>query len=75
MNDFTKEELNLLLYKLGCTECNDTTLRVTLWNPLVDKILFMIDNYCEHEYMLDSQNMPNGRICIKCEAIKNDNHF
>lgn len=57
MNNFTKEELEHILYCV-CIEPLDDLI-------LVNKIKSMIDNYCEHDWR---EGMC--QICDKCEAIK-----
>ncbi len=48
MNDFTKEELNILYDYLD--HACDTYQEPDSSYKLKDKIQFMIDNYCEHEW-------------------------
>ncbi len=57
MNDFTKEELELIF------ECVDADFYKTNWSRnmyevLINKIQCMIDNYCEHDW---------ENICCQCE--------
>jgi hypothetical protein len=62
MNDFTKEELEIIydglwnLMKLGWIKTN---------LQLNKKIQSMIDNYCEHEHMLKTQPMLQCSCCHK----------
>jgi len=63
MNDFTKEELEQLLFdmdakifEIGEDFIHEFSLK------LRDKIQSLINSYCEHE-MLDSASNP---MCIKC---------
>lgn len=61
MNDFTKEELEeLIMWSLHLAGCN---------HNLVNKIQFMIDNYCEHDF-----NPIIGffqiESCHKCMKVK-----
>lgn len=46
MNDFTKEELQILMY--GIHRCVDENNQ-HIYAPLYIKIQSMIDNYCDHE--------------------------
>lgn len=70
MNDFTKEELELLKYcalrcKLYDKQSQD------LFNDLdqsLIKIQSMIDNYCEHDF--GYKDIGRVEICGKCEKIK-----
>jgi hypothetical protein len=59
MNDFTKEELEILMYGLG--NINDKPCM-----ELENKLQSMIDNYCAHEW----QNSGDHGIlsCINCDS-------
>lgn len=46
MNDFTKEELEMLSHGILRTITEDTQAR---YAPLYNKIESMIENYCDHE--------------------------
>lgn len=62
MNDFTKEELKLIIDKLGL-------LRFSQFEgcgKLVNKIQSMIDNYCEHMW---TDGSGNSIYCVKCHAL------
>lgn len=65
MNDFTKDELELIyLYVKG---------NIRTW-PLADKIQSMLDNYCEHRkdvYPLytASGDMPSAGYCYDCDSV------
>lgn len=56
MNDFTKEELQILWLELP----------VIHYLELKNKIQSMIDNYCEHEH-LNFVGDVNGYYCKKCD--------
>lgn len=58
MNDFTKEELEHLLF--AYKESNISAVK-----GLADKLQSMIDNYCEHDYRHMGNN--NWLHCIKCK--------
>lgn len=69
MNDFTKEELLLIraciTYGSGTINgpCSEET------NPLKNKVVHLINNYCEHEW----EDGPKGYDqCGKC-GVMNDN--
>ena len=69
MNDFTKEELELI------AECVDSDFLCTNWpksmyEPLINKIKSMIDNYCEHE---DTLLNCGDEYCVKCKRLLNGN--
>ena len=72
MNDFTKEELNIIADALALL-----IGRCSIMNNLKDVVLHlseriesMIDNYCEHEWKLTfSGSIIKGIYCQKC-AIK-----
>lgn len=58
MNDFTKEEFNIL-HEFLDTACELYSEPDSTYS-LRDKIQSMIDNYCEHE------NKQNGFLCQEC---------
>jgi type IV secretory pathway VirB4 component len=49
MNDFTKEELERILEGVSWWLDGDNALYS---EALINKIQSMIDNYCEHEYLI-----------------------
>lgn len=60
MNDFTKEELERILEGVTWWLDGDSALYSA---QLIDKIQFLIDNYCEHELIPDG----NGHyVCTAC---------
>lgn len=64
MNDFTKEELELI------SECIEADFYHTNWSksmyePLINKIQSMIDNYCEHQDRVASSD-ENGHMVVQC---------
>jgi hypothetical protein len=67
MNDFTKEELNII-YEFLDYSWEDYSAENDIFkfkdkiSIIRGKIHSLIDNYCEHE-MLDSASNP---MCIKC---------
>jgi hypothetical protein len=73
MNDFTKEELQMIgawgeLYKYGMGLSWPQLCSKKNHNKLIKKILFLINNYCEHKwtnycYGCDLENL----VCEKCE--------
>ncbi len=72
MNDFTKDELELIQHKLSYL----TFSEFKGCGSLYLKIQSMIDNYCEHEWRcFDDQY--NTRECMKCNEMRtgeiNDN--
>lgn len=65
MNDFTKEELECLLSNHWSCGAN--------YEGLYNKIQFLIDNYCEHEYMVflaEQNNEPFILKCSKCHELR-----
>lgn len=68
MNDFTKEELILLLdcawYYEDLREPKDQSRKF-----LIDKIQSMIDNYCEHPVLEPS---VTGYKCLGCKRMFNE---
>ncbi len=66
MNDFTKEELELILHKFG-------QLRFSQFEGLgmlSMKINNMIEDYCEHVSLF---SMDSNKHCCKCGKWFNDN--
>ncbi len=60
MNDFTKEELNILRAAMGEILFFPETKRV------INKIQSLIDNYCEHECNGEVETFID--TCRKCNA-------
>ena len=70
MNDFTKEELKDIHYAL--TEYGNFESAPV--KTLGDKIQSMIDNYCEHEWIIeinDNYIPVSGQICMYCKTGRN----
>ena len=62
MNDFTKEELQIIFLHLCVTPVT---------TPIIDKITSMIDDYCEHEndvwpLYTAKGDTPCARFCYDC---------
>ena len=68
MNDFTKEELEILLNHMsrGANWKNELS---KIDNDVMIKLESMIDNYCEHEFIVFNKEY-NHVECIKCGAIE-----
>lgn len=70
MNDFTKEELEIISLCVENDFYNSNYPR-SMYEPLYEKIQSMIDNYCDHEYLLTIT--INGEscslICSKCNKV------
>ena len=65
MNDFTKQELEMLyhccrVYVTFSVAKDEKSIR------LADKLLSMIDNYCEHSYGICYEGEQAKPICLKC---------
>lgn len=69
MNDFTKEELQELLYALDC--CHITPVGVKS-PPLMLKIQSILDNYCEHSEKTYSRKTGKP-VCPICHHHFGDN--
>ncbi|HDV5783337.1 TPA: hypothetical protein RJD83_000249 [Legionella pneumophila] len=71
MNDFTKEELeclhNAISLQLRDVRMSETNARRR--NELVDKIQFMIDNYCEHDNVKSLSDADYVYRCSDCDKI------
>ncbi len=61
MNDFTKEELNLLIHYIGLT-LDKAGL------DLAVKIQYLIDNYCDHKNTYEDLDY-NPTRCKDCKEI------
>ena len=62
MNDFTKEELEKIRWCYVDSKFIDESL--------IKKIIFLVDNYCEHDWQ-DDPNNGFSWICMTCgEKIK-----
>ncbi len=59
MNDFTKEELKEILWRLT------TKTVIAVGNDLVPKIQSMIENYCEHK---ETEMDCDGGISFVCKS-------
>lgn len=66
MNDFTKEELELIH---TCVESDyyHSNWSKSMYEPLINKIQSMIDNYCEHKEFTEHQS--NCSICDNCHKV------
>lgn len=73
MNDFTKEELNIIANAL-----NDFRIIKGKENVLLHKIRTMIDNYCEHEWngiryaavkLRSNDDREYQYKCSKCDKV------
>lgn len=72
MNDFTKDEINKLLWAINYVKEN-TTNRSDAMSLLREKIKSMVDNYCDHEYLVflqDQNNEPLINKCINCHDLR-----
>lgn len=75
MNDFTKEELKLILdglsYALSASK-ETGGMMVDILTPISKKVQNMIINYCEHNYIksLDKSGMYFISACIICKDTK-----
>lgn len=80
MNDFTKEELQLLEFGLSVINLWGSAygeLKKIDGKSLRTKLQSMIDNYCEHEWM-NSPRLDWLYACMKChkeicKRCKHDN--
>lgn len=70
MNDFTKKELEILRGFLEPRPNENHNLEIY---DLLNKLHFMIDNYCEHEWDLMIYNKQPGNFkCKNCGIFLND---
>ena len=68
MNDFTKEELQIILLDMNTYIHRAGILTVPKHHmALRDKIESMIDNYCEHENYKEDEWMV--KVCQKCRKV------
>ena len=68
MNDFTKEELLQIQFDVNNgDQLYDEKFSGNSCDILIEKIQFMIDNYCEHEWEYKRQgSIVLGIYCLKC---------
>lgn len=64
MNDFTKEELEILHSAIEYWIENIALLGSKVSPVIINKIQSMIDNYCEHAW---DDAATNQFYCIKCQ--------
>ena len=62
MNDFTKEELEIIFSDVS--QCDMEYSRSVEHDAVMSKIQFMIANYCEHES--GEPRLVLAKECIKC---------
>ena len=67
MNDFTKDELEYLEEAVKFHIEEDYQQNPAL--SVLDKLQSMIDNYCEHEFIVFNKEY-NHVECIKCGRIR-----
>lgn len=67
MNDFTKEELQILFLEMNISiNRHKDLIKVALsYQSLKDKIESMIDDYCEHDWK-KGVHLFNDIYCTKC---------
>lgn len=72
MNDFTKDELEIILLDMNINIRRTTVLTVAkTYFELRDKIQSMIDNYCKHKWAVyRGENNEGYPQCSKCKEIK-----
>lgn len=71
MTDFTKEELIKILDVI-LTHMNEYPVWRNPrpeWNPIVDKIQCMIDNYCDHATYNDFMGGAGSKECVDCGKV------
>lgn len=73
MNDFTKEELQIILLDMDTyININKSILKESpSHGQLRLKIQSMIDNYCEHEWRCWDDEY-NTKECLKCGTLINE---
>jgi hypothetical protein len=67
MNEFTKDELELLRDGLNYGVSNPYGFTVDTVMPLYNKLKSMIDNYCEHDHSRSGFGIPV--ICDDCNEV------
>ncbi len=65
MNDFTKEELRLIINTFDNFECDLKTWDI--YTPIYMKIQSMFDNYCEHKCFIEGCNGKLFPVCCVTE--------
>ena len=70
MNEFTKDELQIILLDMDTYIRQNKILKESpIHKELRLKIQAMIDNYCEHEFVIFNKEY-NHVECIKCGVIE-----
>lgn len=64
MNDFTKDELCLIVDALTSLSFEERDKGESVL--LRSKVLSMIDNYCEHEKILEIRDVDFVKVCYEC---------
>ena len=76
MNDFTKEELEYLNSSLHWATGNPmAAINYDKYSKLSKKLDSMIDNYCEHEFIINTNSPYIFMMCSKCDKIYVDDTF
>jgi hypothetical protein len=69
MNDFTYDELNIILLEMNIIIHRTTKQGIMKISPIFfelrDKVQRMIDSYCDHEWSC-WDDVHNTRECTKC---------
>lgn len=74
-NDFTKEELEHILHWANIYTEFGSSWIYEMHMPVINKILSMIENHCEHKFCLQGCGSNAYAQCFKCGYIpKGQNH-
>lgn len=70
MNDFTRDELEIILLDMACHAEKSPALKESpIHFELRNKIRTMIDNYCEHKTSGQVSDVDYVTICTKCKEL------
>jgi hypothetical protein len=68
MNDFTKEELIIMYHNFSETEFRGANTKL---NRIRQKIQSMIDNYCDHNQIIQASERIKKKYAKALEGLKN----
>lgn len=76
MNDFTKDELEQLLFDLDAKIFRYGEVNIHEFSlKLRNKIQSLVDNYCEHDFYMEAANKSILARCNKCHKSETKLEF
>ncbi len=68
MNDFTKDELEIIDHALYCLD-TDLYGGCKEVSELLTKARALIDNYCDHDNLKSASDIDYVQVCVDCDEI------